>query len=99
MTEDEIVTLGNYCEGLLQNHMFTKVLEQFEKQLFDHMMRTDPHEQKRREGIYATCRGVQDLLGHMHAFVTERDKIQEINKQKTEPSEYDAQILTDKDFD
>ena len=99
MTEDEIVTLGNYCEGLLQNHLFTKVLSEFERQLFDHMMRTEAHEQKKREGIYATCRGVQDLLGHMHAIVTERDKIEEQNKAKTAPSEWDAQVLTDKDFD
>lgn len=93
MTEDEIVSLGDYCENLLHSHMFTKVLEQFERQLFEHMMSSEPHEQKKREGIYATCRGVQDLLAHLKVIVQERDAIHRKYEQQNVSSEYDPQFI------
>jgi hypothetical protein len=39
------------------------------------MMTTKRHEQKAREGIYATFTGVQDLFAHMQALVEQKDKL------------------------
>lgn len=90
MTEDEIVSLGNYCETLRHNPQFKVLLDQFELQIVQHMLTTEPHEQKKREGIYASFLGVRDFLGHMDALITEKKKLTE--PQIDALSEYDAQV-------
>lgn len=75
MTDDEIVALGSFCETVLSQHAWTVITDQFEQQLFLHMMQTKPHELKAREGIYATYQGFQDFVSHMKAIVAQKDKI------------------------
>ena len=61
MTDDDIITLGDYCEDLLQQEFFNVVVQQFEVQCFGHFMQTDPNSTKEREGIYATMSGLRDF--------------------------------------
>ena len=61
----------------------------------NHMMSTEPHESKKREGIYASCLGVRDLQAHMNAFVEAKEKLVKI--QQPAVSEYDPQQPDDID--
>jgi hypothetical protein len=54
MTDDEIVALGSFCETLMCHPAWAVVVEQFEQHCFQQIMTTEPHEQKKREGIYKT---------------------------------------------
>jgi hypothetical protein len=92
MSEDEIVALGNFCENLRNSPSWKILLDQFEKQIVEHMLHTEPHEAKKREGIYASFLGVRDFLGHLKAIETDRDQIIERNKA---PSNEDAPIEED----
>ena len=67
MTDDEIVALGQFCETVRSPFSWRVLVETFEKQVFDHMMGTEPHEQKKREGIWAQYQGAKDFLAHMDA--------------------------------
>lgn len=75
MTDDEIVTLGSLCETLMGYQGWSVLVEQYEQQIFQHFMTTSPHEQKKREGIYAAFQGTQDFLTHMKALVEPKDKL------------------------
>lgn len=88
MTEDEIVELGDYCQQVMSDYRWKSILEQFETQIVHHMLTTEPHETKKREGIYAASRGVQDLLGHMATLVQQALTIKEPQEQKA-ASEFD----------
>lgn len=91
LTEDQIVSLGHFCEYLREQPLWNQLLKTFELQIVSHMMSTEPHEAKKREGIYASCLGVRDLQAHMNAFVEEKKKLTE--QPTTAPSEYDAQPM------
>jgi hypothetical protein len=54
VTDDEIVALGSFCETLMCHSAWAIVAEQFEQHCFQQIMTTEPHEQKKREGIYNT---------------------------------------------
>lgn len=88
MTNDEILALGDYCANLKAQENFKLLVKQFELQSFDHFLTTEPHESKKREGIYASFSGVRDFIGNMTAIIDEAQKI--IDENKPAPSEYDA---------
>lgn len=88
MNDDEIVALGTYCEQLKSNQNFQKLLNQFELQIVNHFLQTQPYETKKREGIYASFSGVRDFLGNMDAIIEQKNNL--LNPIK-EPSETDAQ--------
>jgi hypothetical protein len=95
LSDDELLEIGNFCEALRLHPQFTALLKSFELQIVHNMMSTEPHESKKREGVYASCLGVRDFQAHMNAFVQAKDKL--VEKQKPEPSEYDAQQQEDID--
>lgn len=90
MTDDEIISLGDYCVSLREHPHFITLIHQFELQTVTHFLTTDTHESKKREGIYASLSGFRDFLGNMNAIVEEAAAI--VAKNKPAPSEYDAQI-------
>jgi hypothetical protein len=75
MTDDEIVTLSSSCETLMGYDAWRVLVEQYEQQIFQHFSTTSPHEQKKREGIYADFQGTQDFLTQMKALVEQKDKL------------------------
>ena len=88
MTDDEIVALGQYCANLRTSHNFNVLIKQFEEQIVQHMLHTEPHETKKREGIYASFLGVRDFLGNMDAIMDEAAKILK-PQQEAAVSEFD----------
>jgi hypothetical protein len=75
MTDDEIVALGSFCETLLGYQAWGVLVEQYEQQIFQHFMTTSPHEQKKREGVYASFVGFQDFMAHMKAIIEQKNKL------------------------
>lgn len=75
LTEDQIVALGDFCETLREAPDFQEIVSQFEQQIVGHMLATEPHELKKREGYYASLMGVREFLGHIAAIKNQRDQI------------------------
>lgn len=95
LTDDQVIALGSFCRSTRLHSQFNVLLKQFEVQIVQHMMSTDAHETKKREGIYATMVGVRDFLAHMDAVALEAEKL--TTPQKQEPSEYDALPMDEED--
>lgn len=74
MTDDERIELGIYCEDLLQQEAFQFLIEQFEKQCFQHFVTSVPANKMEREGIYAQYQGANALLDHIRAFVSDKNE-------------------------
>ena len=89
MTDDEIILLGDYCEGILRNDLFDVVVKQFELQCFIHWANTDPKNIKEREAIFAQRSALNEFIGHMKAIVSQRD---ETHKRNEALSQGDAHI-------
>lgn len=80
MTENELITLGEYCERLLGEDNFNVLVKQYETQTIEHLLSTKPDEKERRENLYASMSGVRDFLGLMKFFVQEKDLLIEPNE-------------------
>lgn len=87
MTNDEIVALGDYCNALRHSPQFETVVDQFEQQITRHFLATEPHETKKREGIYASLSGVRDFLGHIDALISEAAVIRQLNEARSHPDD------------
>lgn len=82
MTENDVITLGEYCENLLSQEHFATLVKQYETQTIEHLLSTAPEEKERREDLYASMTGVRDFLGLMKFFVTKKEQlIEEQNEQ------------------
>lgn len=88
--EDEVVALGDYCETLMRDGSFNSLCEEFQLQNAQFLLRTEPHEQKKRESIYAANRGYAEFIGLMGAYISARDEILKRNEQPSIPVEDDA---------
>jgi hypothetical protein len=89
MQDDDIVSLGMFCEGVLSSDAFTHLVQQYELQAFINWKATAPQNVKEREHAFAKLSGLQDFLLHMKSFVDQKDAI--INR--SEPSLEDAPIV------
>lgn len=67
--------LGQYCEDLLEQEHFIKLVGLFETQTIQHMLSTKPEEKQKREDVYASFSGVRDFIGLLTTYVAEKDHI------------------------
>jgi hypothetical protein len=88
-TTDEIVALGEYCEQLIRDDSFDTLCKEFQLRNAADIMRTEPHETKKREGIYAANRGYDDFIGLMRAYISARDQIIKSDEDASIPVEDD----------
>jgi hypothetical protein len=84
MTDDEIITLGIYCEGLMRDEQFNLLCEMARKNLYNEFLASAPHETKKREGIYHDVWGLQSFLGLLHTHVQARDRILQASEEYQE---------------
>jgi len=75
LTDDQTIELGRFCEALKLHPQFNVLIKQFELQIVHGICATEPHEQKKREGIYASFCGVRDLLAHMDTVAMQAVKL------------------------
>lgn len=95
LTDDQIIELGSFCKYARLHPQFNVLIKEFEKQIVQHMMSTDAHETKKREGIYAEMVGVRSFLAHMDAVTFQAEKL--TTPPEAEVSEYDPQPAMDID--
>jgi hypothetical protein len=74
-TEDEVVALGDYCKEVLGSDQFNTLFDEFKQDHFDLMLGTEPHEVKKREGIFAEMNGFRSFQAMMHGYVVRRAQI------------------------
>lgn len=89
MNPDQIVALGTYCEALMRDDAFNMLCEMHKQQLVQGMLSTQPHEAKRREGIYAEVWGLHNFLALMKGFVDARDAILTEAAEQTEEQDFE----------
>lgn len=75
MTNQEIVELGQYCEDLMNQDYFVKLVGLFETQTIQHMLGTKPEETQKREAVYASFSGVRDFIGLLQTYKDAKDEI------------------------
>jgi hypothetical protein len=73
MTDEELIDLGTWCEELLSEERFRRVVEEFEQQCFQHFITTTPKDKMERESIYLQCQGAKDFLAHVRAYAEQKD--------------------------
>lgn len=73
MTEDEQITLGDYCEGLLYQEHFNTISQHFDRQCFEHFLAATSISE--RETVHAQMSGFRDFLSHLKAYVDTRDRL------------------------
>ena len=84
-SEDEVVAMGDYCEQLMRDDAFNSLCQEFSLQNALYILRTEPHETKKRESIYAANRAYSDFIGLMSEYVSRRDEIIKRNDQPSIP--------------
>lgn len=93
MNEETILELGNYCESLMCSNAFQFLCDTTAKQHYDAFLASEPHETKKREGIYSQVWGLQSFLGLMQTFVAQRDAL--IAKREEELARAEAALAGD----
>jgi hypothetical protein len=68
MNDDTILQLGGFCTELLGSEMFDALIKMHSQQCASDMLRTQPHEQKKRESIYAAYQGLEEFLALLQDF-------------------------------
>lgn len=61
MNDEQILALGGFCKELLGDSAFHALVHLHEQQCASDLMRTQPHEAKRREYLYAAYQGFQEF--------------------------------------
>lgn len=90
MDHDTTIEVGTFCEEVLTNPHFLRVVEEFEKTTCQELLSTKPGQSKDREDIYATFQGAQQFISFMQQFVVEAGKLR---------SEYDVPLIIDEEID
>lgn len=75
MNDDTILNLGSLSKELLGHEAFMALAAVFRQQCAADILKTQPHEAKKREHIYATSQGFEEFLGLMAHFAEAFDKL------------------------
>jgi hypothetical protein len=75
MNDDTILSLGSLSKELLGHEAFTALVAMFRQQCAADILKTQQHETKKREFIYATSQGFDEFLGLMAQFAEAFDKL------------------------
>jgi hypothetical protein len=80
MTEQETIEMGCYCQELMVDPRFSKLVSVCENQLaLESLQGTTPEE---REKTYYTYQGLKSLLELMQQFVIAKDQIVALREQE-----------------
>lgn len=89
-TEQDVIDLGDFCKSILASDAFNSLYHEFKEDHFNLLLSTQPHEAKKREGIYAEMSALQTFLGLMQGYVARRDEIIKSEDQPSIPVEDDV---------
>lgn len=77
MNDDLILQLGGFCTELLGSEDFSALTQLYSQQCASDILRTQPHETKARESIYASYQGFEGFLALAQKFSEAYSKINE----------------------
>lgn len=83
MNDEQILTLGSFAKELLGAEAFTALVAMFRQQCAADILKTQQHETKKREFIYASSQGFEEFLGLMAHFAEAFDKLPQHQDQNT----------------
>jgi hypothetical protein len=75
MNDDTILALGGFSKELLGAEGFQALVAMYRQQCAADILKTQPHETKAREFIYASCQGFEEFLGLAAKFADAFDKL------------------------
>lgn len=75
MNDETILALGGFSKELLGAEAFTALVAMFRQQCAADILKTQQHETKKREFIYASSQGFEEFLGLMAHFAEAFDKL------------------------
>lgn len=75
MNDETILQLGSFCTELLSSEAFKALVAMYEQQCAADILKTGPHEVKRREQIYASYLGFEGFLGLATDFSKAHEKL------------------------
>lgn len=75
MNDETISQLGGFCVELLSDEAFKALVAMYEQQCAADMLKTEPHEAKRREQIYASYLGFEGFLSLARDFAEGHAKL------------------------
>jgi hypothetical protein len=75
MNDDTILALGGFSKELLGAEAFQALVAMYRQQCAADILKTQPHETKAREFIYASCQGFEEFLGLAAKFADAFDKL------------------------
>lgn len=67
--------VGQYCEGLLDHHVFRHLCREFESICAQRVLNTSATQSEAREEAYHTFRGAREFLDYMNSFITQKNDI------------------------
>lgn len=73
MTDEDVVLLGTFSEELMRDERFNVLCALFRETSVAALLGSRPEDREARETIYTKLQGVQDFLGLLKSFVTQRD--------------------------
>ncbi|MHC2284429.1 hypothetical protein [Bradyrhizobium barranii] len=83
MNDETILALGGFCKELLGDSAFHALVQLHEQQCASDLMRTQPHETKRREYLYAAFQGFQEFRVLAEKFAEAFDALPQHQDQST----------------
>lgn len=97
MNDETILALGGFSKELLGAEAFTALVAMFRQQCAADILKTQQHETKKREFIYASSQGFEEFLGLMAHFAEAFDKLpqHQDNSSVTAPDPFDDPSVHD----
>lgn len=66
-----LIERGKRAEHLLQDEIFNAVILDCERQLVNNILGSEPHEAKKREGLFQTHQGLKAVMEMLNAYVSD----------------------------
>lgn len=89
LSEDEKITLGDFCERTLCDDAFSAITNLYETATVQQLLSTKPQDRGRRDELFFSIRGVRDFLSLMAQLVAEKNRLLDTTP---EPSDDDKPV-------
>jgi hypothetical protein len=96
LNDETISALGIFCTEMLSSEAFQALVAMYSQQCAADILKTEPHELKKREQIYASYLGFEGFLSLAKQFAGAHEKITtEQTRVETAPDEIDDPSVHD----
>jgi hypothetical protein len=75
LNDETISALGMFCTDMLSSEPFQALVQMYSQQCAVDILKTEPHELKKREQLYASYRGFEGFLALAKQFAAGHEQI------------------------